>query len=348
MPRARLERFLGLGVLALALVGICVLVANRSVRAELSRVGQALTGGGRSGDRTLAVSSVEGIEPGLPLYRMSPAGDAQPVAHVLAVRADPPRVRLRPAPGESLHALSTLTVFPPSRKLSAALALAVPEDEAQAFAAALGARAEHVWTTTLWPSLEKKFPAFLARIDPTRGNRSKVVLDEVTQTLLTQLEPVADDALGRIMSAVRDELSALDSLGLLWDLVRGDAEGIKEALLPHAKKAAGTWWSDNRARVLDVLGGSLSKHWPAIREWMAGELLDATLDELVKPMWAEHRPRLEREGERVMRDAVRRFVEAPGGGFRIRFSSLLRQNLLNKKTALLLWLPQDLGNDDGR
>ena len=46
--------------------------------------------------------------------------------------------------------------------------------------------------------------------------------------------------------------------------------------------------------------------------------------------------RLEAEGEALLRAAAKEFVEAPEGGFRVRFAQMLRTQLLNKKTALLL------------
>lgn len=336
----RRERLLGYGLLGLVLVGLLVLLSLRGVRADVSRLAQALTGGSSSGDRTIEVPSHVGIAPGLPLYRVLPSGDARPVGHVIEALTQPLRIRLRAAPGESLAALTHVQMFPPSRKLGAALELALPETEAKAFAAEWAERMERLWAQHILPDVQKRLPGFIQRIDPTRETEARRLLSGLSQSLMTRMQPILDELLAHVVNAVKQKLDVLDRLGLLWDMIRGDDKGIREALLPAAKEAAGTWWTANQERVLSTLGDGVSAHWPQIREWVTGELLNATLDELVKPVFAAHRAVLEVEGERLMRDAVRRFVEAPAGGFRVRFASLLRQNLLNKKTALLLWLPE--------
>lgn len=341
--KRRLERTLGYGLLGLAALALLVLFSRAGVRAEVSRLATALTGGSGAGDVVVAVPSHEGISPGLPVYRVLASGDARPVGHVVETTSAPPRIRLRPAPGESLQGLTNLTVFPPSRKLSAALALAVPEAEAKAFGAEVAKRLQALWLQRILPDVQQRLPEFVKRIDPTQETQAKALFNGLSQSLLTRAQPVMDEALGHVVNAVKEKLGVLDSLGLLWDLVRGDEAGIKDALLPTAKEAATQWWNKNQRRVLSMLGDGIAAHWPQIRDWLTGELLDSAMEELVQPVFESNRALLEAEGERIMREAVRRFVEAPGGGFRIRFASLLRHNLLNKKTALLLWLPEDSG-----
>jgi hypothetical protein len=87
---------------------------------------------------------------------------------------------------------------------------------------------------------------------------------------------------------------------------------------------------------MKALGRAFSAHGKDFKDWAGGELFEAARDELVLPVLEAQGRRLESEGETLLRAAAKEFVEAPEGGFRVRFAQMLRTQLLNKKTALLL------------
>ncbi len=88
--------------------------------------------------------------------------------------------------------------------------------------------------------------------------------------------------------------------------------------------------------MLGALGDTFKEKLPEIRTWMNDELLPAAREELIDPLLALHRERLEDEGEKLMKFAMREVIRSNGGGFRVRFASMLRMTLLGKKQALIL------------
>ena len=145
-----------------------------------------------------------------------------------------------------------------------------------------------------------------------------------------------NDLASDVTSAIKKKFDVLERLGLLWKAVSGDEKGLKDEILPVAKKAAREWWATHQREVMEALGRAFSAHADEFKTWVGTELFEAARDELVTPVLAAQGDRIETEGESLLRAAAKEFVEAPEGGFRVRFAQMLRTQLLNKKTALLL------------
>lgn len=341
--RAGCERVLGHLLLLSLLAGAVLLAARQDVRTATARVaGELLSGvrGATDEDPRFEVATLEGVRIGAPVHCPTADGATPVVGHVIAVEPGaPPAVRVRWAVGGAPSGTFTLDVHPPRRSLRDAVALAVPDAEARAFANDFAARALALWESEVRPGVEARLPAFLERIDPTRDTRARELATRVGETLVARLEPLADELAAHVTKAVEDKFDLLDRLGLLWKMVRGDGQGLRRELVPVAKRATAAWWERHRDRVLATVGGALAERSGEIRAWAEGELLQATLDELVTPLWAAQRPRLEAEAEALLRTAAARFVESPVGGFRVRFASAVRHILLGKRTALLLLVP---------
>ena len=158
----------------------------------------------------------------------------------------------------------------------------------------------------------------------------------LTKSVQKRLDPMLDGLAKWVTWKVKHELDTLDRLGLLVKVIRGDSKGLSKKILPIAKAAVQYWWDENQDNVLKALGASFHEQYPAIKRWVSGELLTAAREEFAEPIWNTHRGRLEAEGEALLRQAAEQFVKSPEGGFHVRFAAVLRAQLLNKKTALLL------------
>jgi hypothetical protein len=338
---ARLKTSFGALVLAGATVGLAALVASPSVARPAGRVLESLTSAlddERAGDVELAVASLDGIHAGLPVFLVEADGSARAVAHVHAMRtgSEGAYVTLRFAPRESSAGPWSLTAYPPSRKLRAALDVTVTPEAAGRFAGEVTRRLETLWDEAILPDAEQNFPAFVKRIDPTRETAARKLVQGVTADVMRALRPMLDELSGAITSAMKRKFDLLDKLGLGFKFLRGDARGIKRKVMPVVEAAAQQWWAVNQNRVMRAVGEALRARLEDVRTWAGGELFDAAREELFQPILAAQRTRLEADSEALLRYVAREFIESPGGGFRIRFASMLRTHLLNKKTALLL------------
>ncbi len=311
------------------------------VATPASRVGAAMLSAfetDREDDILLNVASLHGIKPGLPVFFLDRADEQRPIAHVLDMGEGGRGawVQLRFEPLEEATGPWTLTAYPPSRKLSNALRMAVTADAAKRFGAQVGERMEGLWNDVLLPDLKERLPGFLERIDPTKDTEAREVMSSLSKSVMEKLDPLLDDLAKYVTRAVRKKFDLLDRLGLLVKVVSGDSKGLSRKILPVAKDAAKRWWEENEARVLKAVGEAFAGEMPKIRAWATGELFKAARDELAVPIFEARRDVLEKEGEYLLKKAADEFIRAPQGGFRVRFAALLRTQLLNKKTALLL------------
>lgn len=337
----RTRFLLGNIVLLGALAALAWLVTRPAVSQPAQRVGAALASSfqtDRPTDIILTVESLDGIKPGLPVFHLDGGDEQRPVAHVHDAGAGETGawVQLRFEPDEDTEGPWGLTVYPPSRKLSSAVKMAVTDEAAQRFARDLGDRVETIWTELLLPDLERRMPGFLARIDPTKDTEARAVMLALTKGAMKRLDPLLSNLAKWVTWKVNHELDTLDRLGLLVKFVRGDSKGLSRKVLPIAKAAVQHWWQENQTGVMQAVGASVEEQYPAIRRWVAGEVFDAAREELAEPIFTTHRARLEQEGEALLKRAANEFVKSPEGGFRVRFAAVLRAQLLNKKTALLV------------
>lgn len=336
----RLHHLIGSVVLVGVLVGLALLLSSPGVAGPAGRVVGAITSGldgERGTDLVLPIDTLEGVHTGLPVFLLRHASEWPPVAHVAAYGEgeDGPWVRLRFEP-EPLAGPWRLRSHPPSRKLSAVYQTVVTPEAADRFGKEVVRRLEFLWEDAVLPEARQHLPAFLARIDPTEDTQSRELLEAFSHTVIAELEPLLDELASHVTRAVKKKFDVLERLGLLWKVVSGDEKGLKNEILPVAKEAARAWWEGNQAAVMKALGRAFSAHADGFKGWAATELFDAAREELVMPVLAAQGKRMEREGESLLRLAAKEFVEAPDGGFRVRFAQMLRTNLLNKKTALLL------------
>ncbi len=329
----------------LALVGVLLaavaLVLSPAVARPTARVAATLASAfdaERADDLVITLPSLDGIQRGLPVYYLPESPEAEPIAHVtdFGDGADGPFVRLRFEPGAASAGPWQLESYPPSRKLKAAFEMVVTKEAASRFGREMAKRLERLWAEAILPETRKRLPAFLERIDPSKDTQSKVVLRAFSKSVMDELEPLLDDLAAHVTRAVKKKFDVLDRLGMLWKVVRGDDKGLKDAILPVAKAAARAWWTEHEAEIMKALGRAFSAHADEFKAWASGELFDAAREELVMPILVAQGERLESEGEFLLRRAAKEFVEAPEGGLRVRFANVLRTQLLNKKTALLL------------
>jgi hypothetical protein len=318
-------------------------VLTPAVARPAGRVLAALASGlvpERDEDLVIAVDDLRGLATGLPVFLPGVDGAARPVAHVVSWQAAADgaggTVRLRFEPGEDPSGPWRLRAYPPERTLGAALAMAVTPEAAGRFGAEVAARVERLWSQALLPEARQRMPGFLARVDPTADTEARALLDGATASVVRRLAPLTEDLSETVVGAMKREFDLLDRLGLLFKLLRNDAAGLQRTILPVAREASVRWWAAHRDDVLRAVGDGLGEHLGALRDWAGGELFDATRHELIEPILAAQRERLESEGEGLLRRAADEFVEAHGGGFRIRFTGLLRTQVLGKRTALLL------------
>lgn len=337
----RLKLLAGSAVLAVLLLFVVGLLASSSVARPAGRVLATFASAldpDRASDLTMDVTSVQGMRPGLPVFRLDAPGVLRPIAHVLRVEVSGSggEVHLRFAPDADPSGPWRLHAFPPSQKLGAALEMAVTRDAALRFGGEVARRLERLWEEALLPEAQARFPQFLARIDPTKDTDAKPLVENLTASILQRMAPLLDDLSNTVTQAVKRKFDLLDRLGLLFRFVRGDAKGLKKQIMPVAVAAAQHWWLLRREAVLAAIGAAIAENGGDLRAWAGGELFQAARTELIEPILAAQRERLESEGEALLRMAAAEFVQAPSGGLRVRFAALLRTQLLDKKNALLL------------
>jgi hypothetical protein len=320
---------------------LLVLLAAPGVRRPLGRtlevVGRDLFPSGDA-DRGFDVADVRGVRRGLPAFVVDADGRGRPAAHVLSVSAaeGAGRVVLRFEPGEDAGASWRLDAYPPSRTLGEALAMAVPEETADRLGREASERAETTFKEAILPEVERRLPAFLKRIDPTKDPAAKETVDRMGAAVIARLEPLLGSLSGAVTKAMDDRFDFLDRVGLLWKMLRGDAKGLRKDLEPVAKEAARRWWTTHQREVLTALGRGVEDAAPDFATWLKGPAWNAAKEEVLEPVFEAQRERLEDEAEALLRRAVEEVVVAPSGTFRVRFAGILRTHLLGKKTALLL------------
>lgn len=337
----RLQKTVGSAVLVAALLGLVILLTSPVVARPAARVAASLGSAfvdEQAGDLVRPVASLDGIQAGLPVFFLGEPPESRPIAHVVAqgVGTDGPWVRLRFEPGVDRSGPWSLRAHTPSRKLKAAYATVVTPEAAARFGREVASRLEALWQEAVLPDARKHMPGFLERIDPTQDTQSRLLLEAFSKTVIAELDPMLDDLASHVTSAVKRKFDVLDRLGMLWKVVSGDEKGLKKEIMPVAKEAARAWWQSHQREVMQALGRAFSAHADEFRAWAGTELFEAARDELVLPVLQSQGERLEAEGEALLRLAAKEFVEAPEGGFRVRFAQMLRTQLLNKKTALLL------------
>lgn len=331
-------------VLVGALVGLVLLLSTPAITRPAGRVLAALGSAfvaERSDDLVVTLSDLTGISVGLPAYLVDISGNSRPLAHVASFGTgkNGAWARLRFEPGEDTRGPWRLIVHPPGRSLGAALDVAVTDEAARRFGAEIAQRLERLWQEALLPEAEARLPSFLARIDPAADTQARVLMQDLSAAALEKLNPLLDQLASHVSAAIKGKFDMLARLGLLWKVVKGDAAGLQREVLPVAREAAQAWWAEHERDVLAALGAAVREQLGSLKAWAGGELFRAARTELVDPILAAQRERLEHEGEAILRSAADTFVRAPRGGFRVRFASVLRTHLLRKDTALLLLEP---------
>ena len=357
MISARARTRLGSILMLAILGGLLFLFTRPAVREPAARVAQVIGSGLRGpgdGDPRIPVTTVDRAKIGDPVYLVDAGGDARAVAHVLEIRSEPePAFILRFEPGE--EALAELgsehlgvTVLPASTRLGDALETAIPKDVSLHLQEVLLARAKQLWESALRPELERRLPDFLARIDPAEDEESRLLLEAVGGSIMGELDPLLDDLGDEIASSLEDRLDFLDRMGLLWKFVRGDADGIRGEVMPIASQRAEAWFDEHKDDLVAALLRGIDEQSEDLHTWFTGKVLDAARDELIDPLWLSQQDRLEQEGEAVLRLVTREVIQAPSGGFRLRFSQVLRATLLGKKSPLLLLELDTTMSEEGR
>ena len=317
-------------------------IQSPGVQRPLERVAREAWSGvvaTRPSDLLVVPETFEGVQVGAPVYLVDAHGDATAIAHVVSRKAEVdgrPALRLRFSADASPAGPWRLRVFPPRRGLMDAVGLAVPEEVQTALSDELTKRLRGLWEEALEPSIRKRLPAFLDRLDPRTAQASKHTLGLIGGTLFEHLRPHLNGLMDDVTRAVDRHYDLLDRMGLLWKFVRGDRKGLKREVLPVAERAARDWWARNQNQVLDSVGVAVKARMPELRRFLETEVLAAAHQELLEPVLKEQQRRIAKEAERALREVVREVVEAPSGGFRVRFAGVLRHVLLQKKTAVLL------------
>jgi hypothetical protein len=325
---------IGSAVWVAALVGAAALFAAPRVNEPLARTVRAFADdvlGAPERERHFALADLRGVEPGAPVYRLSGGALEAPVGHVVALEGDGVRVHLAPEVGADVR----LECLSPSRNLGEAVALAVPPEVAARLGAALRARLTATFEEALLPGLERRLPAFLARVDPRTDPTTRALAESVGDAVLARVTPLLEGLTSDITRAVKARFDFLDRLGLLWKVLRGDAKGLEKELVPVAREAARGWWAVHGTEALAAVGEGIKDRRDALETWLKGHAWTAARDELLLPVVNDERERLTSEIEALLRQAVEEVALAPGGGFRPRFASVLRTHLLGRGQALL-------------
>jgi hypothetical protein len=346
----RQRRVLGSVLIALVPVLLVALVLTPGVRGPLGRCLSTIGAdgfGGDEGDVRLPLDRTKGITAGHPVFLGGVERGLRPVAWVVGVEEH--AVRLRFAPGEPVEGPWRLVALQASSGLGEALTVAVPPAVADDLGGRLYARLERLLQEAVLPEIEKHLPAFFSRVDPRTDPRAREVFDAVGATVLERLQPFADEVGDVVTRDLEAHFDLLDRMGILWKVVRGDAKGLAEQLLPVAEKSVKTWWAGNRDEVLGAVGEAIVDEAPRWQAWLTGEVWDAAKEEIAGPVLEAQKERIEAEAEEAIREVLDVVVSAPGGGFRTRFAAVLRSQLLNKDEPLLLIERRDgAGPEDAR
>lgn len=327
------KRWAGLLLLAAVGVGLVALVAV--VRRPLGRVASTVLHdafGGVRGDRAFPVETPYAVRRGDPVYRADRADALRPVGYVTRAESTRVFVRLHEAVASDLR----LVVHGAPEDLGASIRLALPEATLKALEAEVGVEVKALLEGAVLPALERQLPAFLARVDPRKDAKAKEVLDGLTAEVMARLEPLGEDLAAHVAKDVERRYDLLARLGLLWQMVRGDAEGLKRDLTPVATKSAKAWWADHQAEVLTRVGDAIRAEGEPLKAWLASDVLEAAKEELLQPVLSSEGRRIERAADRLLRRASAAVVEAPDGGFRLPFATVVRARLLEKDSPLLL------------
>lgn len=332
------RRLFGSAVLA----GLALLVAlgfsRPDVRHRLGRVLGAMAHDafvrGGEGDVRFALADPGGIRRGDPVFLEARATALRPVAYVTAVGTD--GVRVRAAPGETLPEGRVLERLAPPYGLRDALDMAVPEPVRARLAASFDATLRGLLAEAILPEVRRRLPAFLERVDPRTDEEARQVLDAVGGEVLERLRPLGDELARQVADDVKERFDFLERVGLLWDLLRGDAEALREQVTPVALKSAADWWEANQEAVLTRVGEGIAARLPELQRWALDDVLPAARDEIASPVIEAQAGAIEAAADRLVRRVADDVVEAPEGGFRLRFRSVLRTRLLEKDEPLLL------------
>ncbi len=331
------HRALGIALLvALPLLFVAFLWMP-SVRKPLGRALGVVTAdafGGEGGDLQLPVASTEGLRAGDPIFLATRAGSLRPVAWIAGVQAD--RVGVRMAPGETLDGAWRLHVLPSPTGLSDSWEVALPPEVAERIQGRLRERVRVLMQDAILPEAQRRLPSFLARVDPRTDEKARGVVDAVGKEILARLRPFGDELTKAVAQDLQKKLDLLQRLGLLWKVVQGDGDGIREDLVPVALATAERWWGENRNDVLTAVGEGIAAQGKSLQAWVLEDVLAAARDELAAPILEAQRARIEAEADRLLREVMDEVVSAPEGGFRVRFAAVLRSRLLEKDAPLLL------------
>ena len=331
--RARV--LVGTAVWVGVLAGAAALLASPGVHEPLARTARSFAEdalGAPERERTFEVGDLRGVYRGAPVLAEG-GGSRPPVGHVVGFGGRSVTVRLeRNVP---LDAPLRLTSLPPSRSLGEALALAVTPQAAERLGTSFRARLSAALEEVLLPGAEERLPAFWARVDPARDPEVRALFDRLGRDVLTRLEPLTESLSAEVAAAIKARFDFLDRVGLLWKVLRGDAQGLQKELAPVVRESAARWWQARSAEVFAVLADGAAAHRPALEGWLKGPVWGAARDELLLPVLQDRRARLEAEAEAVLREALEEVALEPEGGFRPRFASVLRTHLLGRGEALL-------------
>lgn len=335
-----LPRILG-RVLLVALPAVLIaLLLTPAVRRPLGRALSVLGAdlfASADGDRQLPVATTAGVKAGDPIFLATRAGSLRPVAWVAGVSEG--QVGVRFAPGEALSGDWRLDVIASPSGFADSWQLALPVEVSERLQRRVRDRVRTLLDEAILPEARRRLPAFLERVDPRKDERAREVADAVAAEVIARLRPYGDDLTKAVARDLQKKLDLLDRLGLLWKVVQGDGEGIREDLVPVALATAERWWSENRNAVMTAVGEGVAAQASAWQAWLADDVLSAAREELAGPILDAQRSRLEQEADRLLNEVLNEVVAAPEGGLRVRFAAMVRSRLLEKDAPLLLLEP---------
>ncbi len=333
------KRALGAVLLLALAIGLVLLVGRAGVRQRLARVLGLVAHdafASTEADARHALPETTGIRRGDPVFLDANPDGLRPVAYVTAVEEE--GVRLRVFPDASVPVDARLVRLAPPRGLADAYRMAVPPETKARLERELGDAVRGLLADAILPEIKRRLPSFLARVDPRSDEDARAVLDAIGESVLQRLRPLGDDLAERVASDVKGEYDLLERLGLLWGFLRGDAEGLRRRLAPVAAKSARAWWEEHREEVLTRMGEGIAAKLPDLQTWVMEDVLPAARDEIATPVLASQAPTIERTAERLIRRVSDAVIETPGGGFRLRFRTVLRTRLLEKDEPLLIFV----------
>lgn len=329
------KRWIGFGLLAV--VAVLILFVFVQVREPLGRVLGTFAHdafGGVRGDRRFEVDRADDVRRGDPVYLAERADALRPIGYV--TRVEPRVLYVRVVRGESLADDLVLKVHGAPQDLGASLRLAVPPATLAALEAEVGDEMRTLLRDAILPAVKRELPGFLARVDPRRDPRAREVLQSLSDEVMRRLKPLGEDLASQVAADVERRYDLLARLGLLWQMVRGDSEGLKRDLTPVATESAKRWWEEHQDDVLTKVGEAIVDRGDELQGWISSEVLTAAKEELLEPVLASQGKRIEHAADRLLRRASAAVVESPAGGFRLQFATVLRTRLLEKDSPLLL------------